>query len=155
MIPSTKVNSLSPALTAVTAVASFASFARCYKLLAAKPQFHFNVNIAHWFDFISKGQFIKSSTSSSVSQSVTYMGRIWSDPGPIKIAAVFHLYRLHRVKSFDCQIVEAAWLLTKTEIGLLSMGCIGWYHESHTSILILNCQKLFFFHFTPRLNYLA
>ena len=33
-------------LTAVTAVASFASFARCYKLLAAKPQFHFNINIA-------------------------------------------------------------------------------------------------------------
>ena len=31
---------------AVTAVASFASFARCFKLLAAKPQFHFNVNIA-------------------------------------------------------------------------------------------------------------
>ena len=30
-------------LTAVTAVASFAS---CYKLLAAKPQFHFNIIIA-------------------------------------------------------------------------------------------------------------
>jgi len=49
LIPSLRVNSLSPALTAVTAVravASFASFARCFKLLAAKPQFHFNVNIA-------------------------------------------------------------------------------------------------------------
>ena len=46
LIPSTKVNSLSPALTAVTAVASSASFARCFKPLAAKPQFHFNVNIA-------------------------------------------------------------------------------------------------------------
>ena len=31
---------------AVIAVASFASFVRCFKLLAAKPQFHFNVNIA-------------------------------------------------------------------------------------------------------------
>jgi len=46
LILSLRVNSLSPALTAVTAVASFASFASCYKLLAAKPQFHFNVNIA-------------------------------------------------------------------------------------------------------------
>ena len=46
LIPSTKANSLSPALTAVTAVATFASYARCFKLLAAKPQFHFNVNIA-------------------------------------------------------------------------------------------------------------
>jgi hypothetical protein len=64
-IPSLRVNSLSPALTAVTAVASFA---RCYKLLAAKPQFHFNVKIAEIFDSINKGQFIKSSTSSSVSE---------------------------------------------------------------------------------------
>jgi len=40
--PSLRVNSLSPALTAVTAVASFA---RCYKLVAAKPELHFNVNI--------------------------------------------------------------------------------------------------------------
>ena len=47
LIPvSWRVNSLSQALTTVTAVASFASFARCFKLLAAKPQFHFNVNIA-------------------------------------------------------------------------------------------------------------
>ena len=80
MIPSTKVNSLSPALTAVTAVASFASFARCFKLLAAKPQFHFNVNIAQIFNSINKGQFIKSSTRSSVSelvsQSVSDMGRL-------------------------------------------------------------------------------
>ena len=74
LIPSLRVNSLSPALTAVTAVravASFASFARCFKLLAAKPQFHFNVNIAQIFDSINKGQFIKSSTRSSVSQSVS------------------------------------------------------------------------------------
>ena len=58
------MNSLSPALTAVTAVravASFASFARCFKLLAAKPQFHFNVNITEIFDSISKGQFIVAS----------------------------------------------------------------------------------------------
>jgi hypothetical protein len=43
------VNSLSQALTAVTAVtavASFASFARCFKLLAAQPQLHLNINIA-------------------------------------------------------------------------------------------------------------
>ena len=41
LIPSLRVNLLSPALTAISAVASFASFARCYKLLAA----NFNVNI--------------------------------------------------------------------------------------------------------------
>ena len=41
---SLRVNSLSPALTAVIAVASFASFAKCYRLLAAKPQFHFNTS---------------------------------------------------------------------------------------------------------------
>ena len=75
-IPSLRVNSLSPALTAVTAVASFASFDSCYKPLAAKPQFHFNVNIAYIFDSINKGQFIKSSTRSSVSEFVTDMGRL-------------------------------------------------------------------------------
>ena len=38
LIPSLRVNSLSPALTAVTAVASFASF--------ATPQLHYHINIA-------------------------------------------------------------------------------------------------------------
>ena len=61
LIPSLRVNSLSPAFTAVTAVASFAS---CYKLLAAKPLFHFNINTAWIFDSVSKGQFIPSSTRS-------------------------------------------------------------------------------------------
>ena len=86
LIPSLRVNSLSPALTAVTAVASFAS---CYKLLAAKPLFHFNINAAWIFDSISKGQFIKSSTRSSVSESVSQWvpdkRRLWSDLGPIKM----------------------------------------------------------------------
>ena len=43
LIPSLRVNSLSPSLTAVTAVASFAS---CCKLLPAQPQLHFNISIA-------------------------------------------------------------------------------------------------------------
>ena len=67
LIPSIRVNSLSPVLTAVTTVASFASFARCYKLLAAKPQFHFNVNIAEIFDSIIKSQFIVASFDSCYS----------------------------------------------------------------------------------------
>ena len=91
LIPSLRVNSLSPAFTAVTAVASFAS---CYKLLAAKPLFHFNINTAWIFDSVSKGQFIPSSTrswhqfqkvvSESVSQWVPDKRRLWSDLGPIK-----------------------------------------------------------------------
>ena len=48
LIPSLRVNSLSPALTAGTAVASWQLLQAdsCYKLLAAIPQLHYHINIA-------------------------------------------------------------------------------------------------------------
>ena len=42
------------------------------------------------------------------------------------IVVVFHLNRLLREKSIRCQIVDPAGLLTKTEVSLLLMGCIGY-----------------------------
>ena len=81
LILSLRVNSLSPALTAVTAVASFAS---CYKLLAAKPSISFQYQhcLDIWFreqgsihsifnkvvTSVPKG---RQSVSESVSQSLT------------------------------------------------------------------------------------
>ena len=68
------------------AVASLDSF---FKLLAARPQLHFYINIASMFDSISKGQIIQIPKGHwSVSQLLTDIRGIWSDLGLMKIQEI-------------------------------------------------------------------